>query len=69
MWKGKSMPKAVWNGATLDESEDTVVVEGNHYFPPDALNREYFVENSHHTVCEIMGLSGRDTVLRDWPPQ
>lgn len=49
------MPKAVWNGVTLAESQDTVVVEGNHYFSPAALNREYFVESSHHTVCPWKG--------------
>ncbi len=49
------MPKAVWNGVTLAESEDTIAVEGNHYFPPDALHREHFVESSHHTVCPWKG--------------
>jgi uncharacterized protein (DUF427 family) len=33
--------KAVWNGATLAESDATVVVEGNHYFPPDSVHAEY----------------------------
>jgi uncharacterized protein (DUF427 family) len=43
--------KAVWNGAVLAESDDTVMVEGNHYFPPDSLNREYFKESGMRTVC------------------
>ena len=34
--------KAIWNGAVLAESDDTVVVEGNHYFPPEAVHDEYF---------------------------
>jgi hypothetical protein len=43
--------KAVWNGAVLAETEKTEVVEGNHYFPPDSLHREYFQESNTHTVC------------------
>jgi uncharacterized protein (DUF427 family) len=49
------MPKAVWNGAVLAESAKTEVVEGNHYFPPDAIRREFFQESSHHTVCPWKG--------------
>jgi uncharacterized protein (DUF427 family) len=47
--------KATWNNAVLAQSEDTVVVEGNHYFPPDAVKREYFQESSTHTVCPWKG--------------
>jgi uncharacterized protein (DUF427 family) len=47
--------KAMWNGAVLAESSKTEVVEGNHYFPPDALNRAYFTESSAHTVCGWKG--------------
>ncbi|MDZ7576912.1 MAG: DUF427 domain-containing protein [Candidatus Nanopelagicales bacterium] len=47
--------KAIWNGAVLAESEDTVVVEGNHYFPPESLNREYFVDSESHTTCPWKG--------------
>ena len=36
--------KATWNGTVVAESDDTVVVEGNHYFPADALRREYVVD-------------------------
>ncbi len=43
--------KAVWNGVTLAESDDTVVVEGNHYFPMDSINCDYFVESQHQTHC------------------
>jgi len=49
------MVKAIWNGAVLDQSDETIVVEGNHYFPPDALNREYFQESSKHTTCPWKG--------------
>lgn len=43
--------KAVWNGAVLAESDETIMVEGNHYFPPDSLNREYLKESDRRTVC------------------
>lgn len=41
--------RAVWNGAVLAESDDTVVVEGNHYFPPDSGDRRYLKEGSATT--------------------
>ncbi len=47
--------KATWNGAVLAETDDTVVVEGNQYFPVDSINREYFRESETHTVCPWKG--------------
>jgi uncharacterized protein (DUF427 family) len=49
------MPRAVWNGAVLAESETTEVVEGNHYFPPDSLNRAHFRETGTKSVCAWKG--------------
>ncbi|HLG77886.1 MAG TPA: DUF427 domain-containing protein [Ktedonobacteraceae bacterium] len=49
------MPKATWNGATLAESDKCIVVEGNQYFPPDAVNREYFESSNTHTTCPWKG--------------
>jgi uncharacterized protein (DUF427 family) len=49
------MARATWNGAVLAESDRTVVVEGNHYFPPDALRREHFRDSTTHTVCSWKG--------------
>ncbi len=49
------MPKATWNGVTLAESDDTVVVEGNHYFPASALNREVVRESSMQSECPWKG--------------
>ncbi len=46
---------AVWNGAVLAESDSTIVVEGNHYFPPDSVNSEYVRESSMHTTCPWKG--------------
>lgn len=47
--------KAVWNGTVLAESDATVVVEGNHYFPPTALKKEFFRPAATHTVCGWKG--------------
>ena len=47
--------KAIWNGVTLAESDRTIVVEGNHYFPPDAVNREHFQPSETHTICSWKG--------------
>lgn len=47
--------KAVWNGITLAESNDTIVVEGNHYFPPDSVHREYLENSPTHTTCSWKG--------------
>ncbi len=52
------MPKAVWNGAVLAESDETVVVEGNHYFPEQSLSREYFKDSEAHTTCHWKGVAG-----------
>ena len=49
------MPKAMWNGAVLAESDRCEVVEGNQYFPPDAIKRSYFKESTTHTVCSWKG--------------
>ncbi|MCZ6457429.1 MAG: DUF427 domain-containing protein [Actinobacteria bacterium] len=49
------MPKAVWNGAVLAESDETIVVEGNHYFPPESINRDYFADSSMQTRCYWKG--------------
>ena len=47
--------KATWRGTTLAESTDTVVVEGNHYFPADSIKREHFQESATHTICPWKG--------------
>ncbi len=43
--------KAIWNGTVLAESDNTIVVEGNHYFPPDSIHRHYFKPSDSHTIC------------------
>lgn len=57
--------KATWNGAVLAESDDTVVVEGNHYFSPDSLNREFFRDSSYETVCSWKGTASYYDVVVD----
>ncbi len=52
------MAKAIWNDVVLAESDVTEVVEGNKYFPPDSVNREYFKESDHTTVCPWKGDAG-----------
>ncbi len=47
--------KATWQGITIAESDDTVVVEGNHYFPADSIRREYFKASDQHTHCPWKG--------------
>jgi uncharacterized protein (DUF427 family) len=51
------MPKAMWKGKVLADSDRTVMVEGNHYFPPETVNREYFSESESHTVCPWKGVA------------
>jgi uncharacterized protein (DUF427 family) len=55
--------KATWNGAILAESNDTVVVEGNQYFPPDSINREYFRESNTQSTCPWKGLASYHDVV------
>jgi uncharacterized protein (DUF427 family) len=59
------MPKAIWNGVTLAESDQCIVVEGNQYFPPDAIQRQYFKESATHTTCPWKGLASYYTVEVD----
>ena len=49
------MPKAIWNGAVLAESEACEVVEGNQYFPPDSIKQEFFQPSNTHTTCPWKG--------------
>jgi len=59
------MPKATWNGAVLAESDRCEVVEGNQYFPPDSIRREYLRESSNHTTCPWKGVASYFDVVVD----
>jgi uncharacterized protein (DUF427 family) len=54
--------KAVWNGATIAESDDTVVVENNHYFPAESVNDSYLVDSATHTTCPWKGEASYKTL-------
>lgn len=47
--------KAIWNDTILAESDQTIVVEGNHYFPPNSVNKQYFKESKTHSTCPWKG--------------
>lgn len=47
--------KAIWQGVTLAASDATVVVEGNHYFPPESISSEYFSDSPTHSTCPWKG--------------
>jgi uncharacterized protein (DUF427 family) len=58
--------RAIWNDAVLADSDDTVVVEGNHYFPADSLRREHFRPSDHRSVCPWKGTASYyDVVVGD----
>jgi uncharacterized protein (DUF427 family) len=47
--------KATWNGQVLAESDQTIRIEGNHYFPPESVNKEFFTPSETHTICPWKG--------------
>lgn len=59
------MPKAVWNGQVVAESDKTVVVEGNHYFPPDSINLDFLRDSEEHTRCPWKGVASYYDVVVD----
>lgn len=59
------MIRATWNGAVLAESDDTVVVEGNHYFPADSVRRELLRDSDTHTRCPWKGVASYASVVVD----
>jgi uncharacterized protein (DUF427 family) len=60
--KDKTM-KATWDGAVIAESDDTIVIEGNHYFPPDAVKRELLTASDTHTTCPWKGIASYYNVM------
>ena len=59
------MAVATWRGAVLADSDDTVIVEGNHYFPRDSINEEYFTQSDTHTRCHWKGTASYFDVVVD----
>ena len=56
------MKKASWNGVVVAESDDTILVEGNHYFPAASLTQKYFIPSSTHTTCSWKGVASYYTL-------
>lgn len=59
------MPKAIWNNAVIAESNSTELVEGNHYFPPESINREYLKSSETQSTCPWKGLASYYTLVVD----
>jgi uncharacterized protein (DUF427 family) len=59
------MIRAVWNGAVLAEAPRTVRVEGNHYFPPESVRREYLSDSPARSLCPWKGVARYYTVVVD----
>ncbi|HEU4319255.1 MAG TPA: DUF427 domain-containing protein [Acidimicrobiia bacterium] len=59
------MARATWNGVVLAESDETLVVEGNHYFPRASINEEYFADSDTHTRCHWKGTASYLDVVVD----
>jgi uncharacterized protein (DUF427 family) len=57
--------KAIWNGVTLAESDDTVVLEGNHYFPAESVNKNYLLSSNHRSSCSLKGQAQYHDVFVD----
>ena len=57
--------KAIWNNTVIAESNDTVVIENNHYFPPESIKKEYFKASDTHTTCPWKGVASYYTIAVD----
>ncbi len=57
--------KAIWNGQVIAESDETIVIENNHYFPAHAVNSEYLEKSDTHTVCPWKGTASYYTLIVD----
>ena len=49
--------KAIWNNVVIAESDETIVIEGNHYFPPSSIHRQFFRDSNTHTTCAWKGVA------------
>lgn len=59
------MPKAIWNGAVIAETDQHALVEGNVYFPPETVKREHLKPSETHTVCPWKGTASYYSVVVD----
>ena len=54
--------KAIWNDQVIAESDETIVIENNHYFPADSVKKEFFKDSSTHTTCPWKGVASYFTI-------
>lgn len=59
------MARAIWNDVVIAESDKTVLVEGNHYFPPESVKTEYFTESNRNTTCPWKGVASYYNIVID----
>ncbi|GAB5491228.1 MAG: DUF427 domain-containing protein [Phototrophicaceae bacterium] len=59
------MVQAIWNDVIIAESDETIVVEGNHYFPASAVNQDLLADNSSHTICPWKGVASYYDIVVD----
>jgi len=59
------MMKAIWNNQVIAESDDTIVLERNHYFPADSIKEEFFKKSELNTTCPYKGVASYYTVVVD----
>jgi uncharacterized protein (DUF427 family) len=59
------VPKAIWNGVVIAQSDATIKVEGNHYFPPESVNPDYLKASAAQTVCPWKGTAAYYDVVVD----
>lgn len=59
------MPKAIWNNQVIAESDDTVIVDGNHYFPADSIRKQFFQTAEKTTVCGWKGTANYYDIVVD----
>ncbi len=57
--------KAIWNGLVVAESDDTKVIEGNHYFPPESVRADLFEDSDTHTTCGWKGVASYKSLVVD----
>jgi uncharacterized protein (DUF427 family) len=57
--------KAIWNNQVIAESNNTIVIEGNHYFPPESINHSYLTKTDHTSTCGWKGLANYYSIVVD----
>jgi uncharacterized protein (DUF427 family) len=62
---GVFIATATWNGQVIAQSDETEMVEGNHYFPPETINREFFRDSAESSVCPWKGTASYFDVVVD----